>query len=93
MISELQNYLLLSIIYLRWSVLYKYNVCNSLHTRIGFGKSMGLSPDQVKYTIKLVCIASLQRLVGSKATKTSLRGVICLPTDCCFSELAQSKYN
>jgi hypothetical protein len=27
---------------------------------------MGLSPDQVKYTIQLVCIASLQRLVGSK---------------------------
>jgi hypothetical protein len=68
MISELQNYyLLLSIIYTRWSVLYKYVCCNSLYTRIGFGKSMGLNPDQVKYTIKLVCIASFQRLVGSKA--------------------------
>jgi hypothetical protein len=30
-------------------------------------RSMGLNPDQVKYTIKLVCIASFQRLVGSKA--------------------------
>jgi hypothetical protein len=68
MISELQNYyLLLSIIYIRWSVLYKYVCCNSLYSRVGFGKSMGLSPDQVKYTIKLVCIASFQRLVGSKA--------------------------
>ena len=68
--SELQNhYLLLSIIYLRWSVLYKYNCCNSLHIFIGFGTSTGLSPDQVKYTIKLVFIASFQRLVGSKAKK------------------------
>jgi hypothetical protein len=61
MISELQNhYLLLSRVYLRWSVLFKYICCNSLHTRIGFGNSMGFSPDQVEYTIKLV---------GSKAKK------------------------
>ena len=70
MIFELQNhYLLLGIVYLRWSVLLKYICGNILHTRIGFGNSMGLSPDQVKYTIELVCIASLQRLVGSKAKK------------------------
>ena len=68
MISELQNhYSLLRIVYLRWSVLFEYICCNSWHTRIGFGNSMGLSPDQIKYTIKLVFIASLQRLAGSKA--------------------------
>jgi len=60
MVSELQNhYLSLSIIYLRWSVLYKYNCCNSLHTRIGCGKSMGSIPDQVKKTIHLVFVVSM----------------------------------
>jgi hypothetical protein len=75
MISELQNhYLLLSRVYLRWSVLFKYICCNSLHIRIGFGSSMGFSPDQVEYTITLV---------GSIAKNMSERG------DCCFSELVQ----
>ena len=70
MISELQkHYSLLRIVYLRWSVLFEYICCNSWHTRIGFGNSMGLSPNQVNYTIQLVCIASPQRLVGSKANK------------------------
>jgi hypothetical protein len=41
----LRNYLPLNIIYIRWSVLYKYNYCNSFHARIRCGKSMSSSPD------------------------------------------------
>jgi len=68
MVSELQHhYLPLSILYLRWSVLYKYNCCNSLHARIGCDKSIGSIPAQVKKTVKLVFVASLLRLVSSKS--------------------------
>jgi hypothetical protein len=51
-------------------VLFKYICCNSLHTRIGFGSSMGFIPDQVEYTMKLA---------GSKTKNMSERNYAFFP--------------
>ena len=89
MVSGLQNhYLPLNIIYIRWSVLYKYICCNSLHARIGRGISVCLKPRLGKkdYIIDICCFTVETGWIEIRIMCTS--GETCLPPDRCFSELA-----
>jgi hypothetical protein len=68
----------LNIIYIRWSVLYKYITAVIVHR-------LKLRSGKQYYKIDIGCFTAK---TGRFEIRIMFpRGVICLPTDCCFSEL------
>jgi hypothetical protein len=64
----------LNIIYIRWSVLYKYITAVIVHR-------LKLRSGKKYYKIDIAKTGRLEIIIMFP------RGVTCLPTDCCFSEL------